>query len=151
MNAYDPKTEELEHLAGDEPDPGMYQTGKHFDPMGTGAMGHASQVDLSRGALAHPMIRYKDFVLEVDVYAVPDSDEISVVLLCPRCRNALKVSSLRKRIEFERPSQRYPQGVLSIEPLRCSWELESDGRRMEFGLGMCNWSVAIDKNIAKDA
>jgi hypothetical protein len=35
--------------------------------------------------------------------------------------------------------------------MKCTWELENDGRRMEFGLGLCNWTVGIDHNIARDA
>lgn len=150
--AYNPATEELEQLAGDPPD--VYQTGRHGDPLGQmdpKAMGYASQMDLSKSALAHPMIRYKDFVIEADVYRVPDSDELQVVILCPRCRNALTISSLKKDVQFEMPSAKHQRGVLSIEPFGCTWELESDGRRMEFGLGLCNWKVGINKNVAKDA
>lgn len=150
MSAYDPRTEELEHIAGDPPE-GMYQTGQHLDPMGTGKMGHASQMDMTKGAEAHPMIRYNQFVIEADVYRVPDTDEISVVILCPRCHNALTISSKKKAVRFDPPSVKHPQGVLSVEPFECTWELDTQGRRMEFGLGLCRWKVGISNNVAKDA
>jgi hypothetical protein len=151
MRAYDPETEELEHLAGDAP----AVIGKVDEAMRSGR-GIGTETDLSKTAIAHPMVRYKDMVLEVDLYLEPGAPDLSsqylhFIVLCPRCRNALTVRGDRKEIEFRPPTAELPRGVLSCSPFKCTWELESDGRRMEFGLGMCNWTVGIHKNVAKDA
>jgi hypothetical protein len=144
--AYNPRLEQLYHVAGDAPDP--------LDGQRRG--GVASTMQLTKTALGNPFIRYKDVVIEADVYAQPDGKGYLVHLICPKCRHALRVTSEMKAIEFELPSARHPRGVLSIEPMRCPWEQgrgtdETAADRMEFGTGMCNWTAAIDRNVAKDA
>lgn len=132
MQAFDPEREELEFLAGDQPLP---------------EKGLVSTTDLTQTAKAHPMIRYKDRVIEADLYEM--GGQLMVHLLCPRCRHALKISSERKHMEWDRES-------LSVEPFTCTWELGrdtsgTDGDHIAFGLGLCGWRVAIDKNVARDA
>lgn len=151
MRAYDPEKEELEFLAGDQPEQVIDRVNQ---AQRDGGM--MSEADLTKSAIAHPYIRYKDVVLEVDVYLAPgarnlSSENLHFVVLCPRCKNALTVRGDRKDIEFVPPTASSPRGILSCEPFQCTWELESDGRRMEFGLGLCNWKVGIHKNMAKDA
>lgn len=122
---------ELMHLAGD-PDTGLMST-----------------VSLSQSAIAHPIVRYKEFVLELDVYKTPD-EPMYVHLICPRCHNMLTISAKRKRMELRDGGER-KGGIISIEPFECTWEMEPNGRRVGFGLGLCRLKLAIDENIAKDA
>lgn len=127
MSAYDPQKEELYHIAGDTEE-------------GRGAY---SDIRLTKTAIGRPMVRYKDRILECDVYLI--GGELMVHLICPRCCNALRVSAKNKRIDFS-------DGKLTVEPFQCTWELgERDGERMDFGVGLCRWKAAIDENRAKDA
>lgn len=134
---YNPAREELVHIAGDAP-----------DPMGSGLMGKHSSLRLTKTAAGHPLIRYKDRVLEADVYlsepTLANPASIMVHLICPRCLNALRISNDKKAMEYDAATD-----TLSVERMRCTWELGAE--RREFGIGMCNWTVAIDHNIAKDA
>lgn len=126
-----PTTEELYSIKEDAQDPeGLVQGG------------YSSTVGLNKTAIGNPQIRYKDFVLTVDVYKM--DNQMMIHLYCPRCRNALRITSERKQIDFS-------NGKLSVEPFKCTWELESEGRRMEFGLGLCSWQVGIHENVARDA
>lgn len=157
MAAFNPQTEELIELKS--------SNAGATDPTGTGMVGAQSTINLGRSAIiGRPQVRYRDFVLEVDVYAAPGlatkdgRPGLEVHFYCPRCRNVCRVTSDRKAIDFtprmERDAQTgqmVPRGELSIEPMRCSWELEGDVRRMEFGLGLCGLRFAIDKNVGKDA
>lgn len=157
MAGFNPQTEELVELKSSH--------GGASDPMGTGLVGAQSTVNLGRSAiLGRPQVRYRDFLLEVDVYAAPGlatrdgRPGLEVHFYCPRCRNICRVTSDRKAIDFVPRQERDPQtgqmvarGELSIEPMKCAWELAGDERRMQFGLGLCNLAIAIDKNIAKDA
>lgn len=126
---FNPNTEELYHVAGD---------------MDTGV---TTDVSLTKSAFAKPQIRYSgrfgEFVLTCELYKM--GNELSLHLICPRCRNALWIKSSKKQMHWDSDKG------LSIEPFECTWELEGDSRRMEFGLGLCRWRAAIDKNIAKDA
>ncbi|HEY4266756.1 MAG TPA: hypothetical protein VGM94_01060 [Galbitalea sp.] len=135
-----PHKREMVQLAGDAPDP-------------TGMTSHAgmqSTMRLSESAVCHPLIQYKDFVMTADVYHVAGEPPF-VHLICPRCRNTLTIPGQRKHIEYETTGGPDNAGTISIEAFECTWELEGHVRRMEFGLGLCRWKVAIDKNIAKDA
>lgn len=130
---FDPKTEEVVHLAGDM-DHGLAATVK---------------LDKSKTEVS---VRYRDFLMTCDLYRI-EGAPMRLLLICPRCRNTLTITADKKQMAYE--SSRLPQfgGELSVEAFRCTWESDSskDGRRMEFGLGLCNWTVAIDRNIAKDA
>ncbi len=140
MPLYDEKREELVHLAGDVPD---YASGT--------VRGYQSTLNLSKHPdVRHPQVRYKDFVIECDVYQYPDAP-LEVVLICPMCKNTLKVSAANKDVEWEPNQHPTAGGRLSIEPFGCTWEADPTGRRIEFGLGMCTWRVGISNNVARDA
>lgn len=165
LAAFDPDREELVPMQGDPQDvhaSDVYQQGQGLDPGGSGMVGMASQMNLQKTALGHPLIRYKDIVLEADVYAEPGGGLI-VNLYCPRCRHSLTIRSEHKAVEFEPQThldkatgRRVKRGKISVEPFRCTWENGRDtdatgADRMQFGLGLCNWTVAIDNNVARDA
>lgn len=146
--AYDPAREEVFHIAGDVPaDERPVRRAADGLPL-PGYGGVTTDYNLQKNAI-EVQIRYRDLVLFVDVYTA--GEEISIDLVCPRCHNHSWIRSTQKAIEFD-PVER----LLSIEPFRCSWELGrgTDGTkddRMWFGLGLCNWTVGVDKNVAKDA
>lgn len=148
MRAYDPHREELVHLAGDPDTGGMTARGFEAapDPWGTGKVGYQQTADLTSNALGHPKIRYRDLVIEADVYAMPGAP-MHVHIICPRCRNALRIPADRKRIEYD-PAAGAPTdgGRLSIETFECTWEAGA-----ERGSGLCRWRVAVDDNVARDA
>lgn len=152
-------TREIFHVAGDYP-----------DPEGTGKRGLAATYDFTRAALGHPMIAYRDMVLEADVYQLPGAP-MHVHVICPLCLaagnlNMLTIKSDRKAIYYE-PKEAVPPfpgwtrvdmetnfpggagGLLSVEPFACTWELQPSLQR-DFGLARCPWKVAIDRNVARD-
>lgn len=141
MPNFDSEREELEHVAGDIPDDG-------------GAQRKLGLFDLTRNG-HRVRVRYKDQVVECEVFAMP-GEPIQIHWMCPRCGplNEKRMSTIRgnqKRIEFDPKSQLEDGGSLNVEPFKCSWELESAGRRMEFGLGMCNLTLEISNSRAHDA
>lgn len=122
--------EEVFQICGDAP-----------DPMGSHRIGQEISADLTKTALGHPKIRYRDRIIEADVYGIDGS--LMIHLICPKCStpdtvHALKISSDQKQISYD-PSD----GRLSIEPFSCTWEAPD-------GVGLCKWRVAIDDNVAKD-
>lgn len=131
-DAYNPNTEELYTIKEDA-----------LDPAGTGQVGKSATIGLNKSAVAKPLIRYKDFVIEADLYNM--DGEFMVHLYCPKCRNALSIKGSQKKIDYS------TSDGLSVEPFMCTWELDPEGRRMEFGLGLCRWKVGISNNIARDA
>jgi hypothetical protein len=139
MPAYDPETEELFHVDGDAPDP----TGQ------IRKRGMAQEMRLTQTAMGHPLIRYGDHIIEADVYKIAD-EPMMVHLICPRCRNAIRITEDRKEIDYD-PNAGDPRqgGRLSIEPFECTWELSAE--RQNFGVGLCRWRVGIQDNVAKDA
>ena len=140
MASYDPHTEELIYQSGDAP-----------DPEGQIGGGFQQSINLGKSASGHPKIRYRDIVIEADVYDL-EGVAFHVMILCPRCRNSLRISRERKAIDWD-PEAGHPQdgGQISIEPFQCTWENgERNGERQDFGLGLCGWRVAVDKNIARD-
>ena len=138
---------ELVQLAGDAP-----------DPTGEGPNGAQTTYHLNRSALANPLVTYQsgsqEYVLECDVYQQPGEPPI-VHLICPRCHNALNIRGDRKHIQLILNAGPRGQGLLSIEPFECTWELPDAGRHRPGILGsgttLCRWRVAIDKNVAKHA
>lgn len=134
MPAYDPSREEIFHVAGD---------------MDTGI---STTADMTKGAQGHPQIRYSgkhgDYVMTADVYAVDGT--VMVHLICPRCHNALSIKSQNKQIDWDPVNE-----VVSVERSQCTWELgHSDATKndhMSFGIGLCRFSFAIDKNRCRDA
>lgn len=145
--AFDPSREELVHLAGDAPDPLAGMAGIEHARGG----GVTTTMRLTKTAKGHPQIRYRDMLIEADVYAF-DGEPVKVHLICPRCRNALSISSDKKSLEYDPRQNVEIGGRLDVETFECTWELpEANDRKMEFGLGLCRWRVAIDNNIARDA
>jgi hypothetical protein len=128
---FDPKREEVFHIAGD-PDHGFTAT---------------TRLDRQKREV---QVRYKDFLMVVDVYAFPDTP-IRAILVCPRCKNTLTIQGDKKRIDYDPNALTERGGQLQIEPFGCTWEADPNGRRMEFGLGLCGWKVGISNNVAKDA
>lgn len=136
----DERKRDLVQLAGDVPD----FTGT------TDHKGVQSTLFLNRSAIAHPIVTYKDFVLTLDVYK-HEGEPMVVHLICPRCHHCLTIPEQKKAIELELDAGPQNQGRISIETFECTWELEGEKRRMQFGLGLCRWRVAIENNVAKDA
>ena len=130
---YNPKREELYSIKEDT-GPGAHQ--------GEVVKGTHSTMDLTKTALGHPVVRYKEYLIETDVYQM--GDELMVHMYCPKCRHAIRISSNRKAISYDQPSDR-----LSVEPFMCTWELGLD--HQEFGFSLCRWTVGIDNGLAKDA
>jgi len=139
MPNFDPAREELEHVSGDLP-----------DDDGQGRLG---LFDLTRNAY-RVRVRYKDTMIFCEVYAL-SGEPIQIHWACPRCGplNKKRMSTIwgnQKKIEFDPRSQLEDGGRLNVEQFKCSWELESSGRRMEFGLGMCNLELVIDNSRARE-
>ena len=139
MPVYDDKREEL-----------VWHTGDMADPSGQGPIGAGASMDLTRNASGHPLVRWGDQVLEVDVYMLP-GEPVYLHLLCPKCRNMLTISATRKHIEYDKNAgDPKAGGRLNVETFMCTWD-GAEGRRMDFGLGLCAWKVAIDNNVARNA
>lgn len=165
--AFNPQTEQLEFIAGDQP--AVVQQGRAADPMGTGLVGNHSTVRLDKSALGHPLVRYKDHVLECDIYPLlgaawdgASAGALEVILICPNCRHQLRVTSDKKAIEFapgmpelDDAGQPIVRGTLSVEPFQCTWELDTTrdvkATVQSHGDNICRWRVGIDKNVARDA
>lgn len=86
-------------------------------------------------------VLYGDMVLEWDGYRIggevgaPDgADGVnwSILLMCPRCHNNLRLDSLQKHLSVESG-----QAGISSEPIRCSY-------KAEFG-GLCSWRVVLER------
>jgi hypothetical protein len=155
-NSHAQTRKELYHIAGDMP-----------DPRGTGLRGAASTMDLTATAMGHPKIFYRNgseqFVIEADVYKLPN-EPAYVHLICPYCRNALRIVQGEKHIEYDPDGfvplprgwdwreirQAFPTGLgglISIEQFKCVWESEPSLRR-EYGLSRCGWRCAVENNVA---
>lgn len=159
---YDDKKEEMIPLAGDG-DPtgtGLVDQGRIApDPARTGLVGATSGVHLDRTKDCTVVIRYKDRLIEADVYAFPGAP-MKIVLLCPRCGNALNIESDKKQLELvkhvpEQIGSFWNHGKLSVEPFECTWELPDAGQHVpglvSAGTSLCRWKVGISNNIARDA
>lgn len=90
-------------------------------------------------------ILYGDTVLEWDGYRIggpvgaPDgAPEVnwSILLMCPKCRNNLRLDSLQKHLMVESG-----QSGISSEPIQCSY-------KAEFG-GLCSWRVVLERPSRK--
>lgn len=152
------------HVAGDAP-----------DPTGGELRGASAGYDLTKSALGRPMLYYAlpdgtELVLEADVYALPN-EPTYIHLLCPRClasgrQNALRIVEGHKALSYdpkaivppfpgwtqEQMVHAFPRGaggLLSVEAFSCTWE-ETPELHRDFGLAVCGWRVAIDKNVVRD-
>lgn len=128
--------EELEHVAGDDPEPRI------------------GRLDLTQGALGRVRVRYRDTVVFCEVYQ-HGNEPMQIHWMCPRCLGGGKghmsrITADRKQIEYDPKSQSADGGRLNVETFTCPWELGED-RRMEFGLGMCNLRLVIENSVARDA
>jgi hypothetical protein len=134
---------ELVQIAGDAP-----------DPTGNGPNGEQTTYHLNRSAVANPLVAYKDFVLECDAYQNP-GEPLLIHLICPRCHNALNISSANKHVDLELNAGPDLQGRLSIEPFACTWEMPDAGKHVpgliSGGMTLCRWRVGIENNVARDA
>lgn len=109
-------------------------------------------------------VTYKDFLLTVDVYALP-GQPIELVYVCPKCRKQGRITADKKAIEFDPRDSRsmtLPNGAkvptggkLSVAPFQCSWEMPDAGEHKvgirAGGITLCKLTIAIDNNVAKDA
>ena len=152
--------------------------GDQLDPAGTGLRGKTAGYNLGANVAARPIVLWRDRLLTVDLYSMPGAPMYAIIY-CPICADAavsqgrevpsLKIDQRNKKIEFEpgvppkipgfstselvkylgAQSAEDIAGRLSIETFGCSWEAEPTLRR-QFGLGVCNWRVTIDNNVARD-
>jgi hypothetical protein len=141
------KRRELVHLAG--------------DPEGDRGISCTYRADTAKQEV---IVVYKDFVMTVDVYALP-GEPVELHIICPKCRNKSRITAARKKIDLEfgagkpirLPDGRMMQTVarLSVEPFQCSWEMPGAGEHKPGiragGLTLCQLKLAIDNNVAKDA
>lgn len=127
---YDPNKEEL------------YEVKQDCNPVKSA--GHSTMC-LTRTALGHPKVRYRDLVLTCDVYQM--GDELMVHLYCPKCRHNLSIKSKNKNIYYDKDRE-----LLSVEPFKCTWEMNDEllGDHRAFGFSLCGWNVAIDGGVARD-
>lgn len=139
---YDPAKETTYHIAGDPPEHYQYhgglRDGQFNDPRGA-----ASDILFDKLAAAHPQIRWRDRLLTCDLYEA--ANELTLVLICPKCLNQLRISSKQKHIDWD------PERGISIERFMCTWEAASNDRPAQhFGMSLCRWSVVVENGIAKD-
>lgn len=138
MPNFDPAREELEHVAGDDPDKSS----------------GVSRFDLTQGALGRVRVRYRDTAIFCEVYHHP-GEPMQIHWMCPRCHGGGKghmsrITADRKRIEYDPKAQRDDGGRLNVEAFTCPWELGED-RRQDFGIGLCKLQLVIDNSVARDA
>jgi hypothetical protein len=141
----DPNREEVYPIV-DDPEQAMNRMADEA-LQNDGSYDQKMSVDLQKNRLGRPAIRYKDRIMEADVYPAPDGKGVLVHIHCPRCEHVNVIRSDRKNVEYDRRTN-----LLSVEPYQCCWELgDRDNERMAFGVGLCRLRLAIDKNVAKDA
>lgn len=143
MPNVDVSREALEHVAGDDPE----------------TSSRLGRFDLTQGALGRVRVRYRDTVVFCEVYQHA-GEPLQVHWMCPRCRGGgqghmSRITSDRKKIEYDPKAQLDDGGQLNVEAFECPWELgdsQAGGdRRMEFGMGMCKLRLVIDNSVARDA
>jgi hypothetical protein len=130
----DPHREELHHVAGDRP--------------------HVGTMRMTAGKIGDVRVRYRDTVVYCEVYQHP-GQPMQIHWMCPRCLGGgngymSRISADQKRIDFDPKSQVEDGGRLNVEAFTCPWE-RGEGRRMEFGLGMCGLRIVIENSVARDA
>jgi hypothetical protein len=89
-----------------------------YEIKGDMQQGVSSEVDLTKTALGHPRIRYRDRITTADIYGM--GDELFLHMYCPRCANALRITNKMKTITFTRNDRN--GGDIDIEEFRCTWD-----------------------------
>lgn len=155
---YDARSQEVYTICGKDP-----------DPTGSGLVGQSSQISLERAVIGRTLVKAEEggqtVLLEVDVYPLASGNGLELLVLCPRCRHQIRITSERKEISYE--LERTPAwvtemalqleqpilavGELSVEPFGCTWELDDGHGRKRFGNSLCGWRVGIDRNVARRA
>ena len=99
-----------------------------------------SSMNLTQTADAHPVVLWKDKILQGDLW--DRGGQLMLLFYCPKCLHQIQITSARKKIEWD------AQRGLFVEPFVCTWEnADSEGRQDEriiAGINLCRWSVAID-------
>lgn len=84
-----------------------------------------------------------DQIYEVDGYQKtdPETDQPywELLIMCPRCRNTLRLDSRKKPIEIS------DRGLETGEPIRCTYPVEADGYK-----GRCPWGAEFQPPPTKD-
>ena len=96
---------------------------------GTMKTGISQTIALDRNKIEVP-IRYRDRLTVADMYELPE--HLMLHLFCPRCMQALQLTSERKRIRWLRAQRR-----IDIEAFRCTYP-------------GCGLHVEVVDSIAKD-
>lgn len=89
--------------------------------------GVTCDVNLEAGAAAHPQVRFGDRIIETDVYVMGET--LMLHMYCPRCENANRISSEKKRVSWNGGER------LSVAGFLCTWP-------------GCGLAIRIDDNIA---
>jgi hypothetical protein len=133
---FDPGREEIFQIKGDSP-----------DPTGTGLLGRTASVTLTGGKIGVAFIRFRNLILEADVYQV-GAEPLQVHLFCPRCQKTLRVQADQKAIDWTPPApdRVIEGGVLSIAAFECTWEL---GDQTTLGAELCRQRLVVDRNVAR--
>lgn len=95
-----------------------------------------------QGRQVSPPPGMSHYEIEAEVYRVDGI--LSVHTVCPKCRHSQWIDGRNKTIEYDAK-----KGTLHVEPFKCPWEMSEE--RKEFGFGLCNFTVAYDGKIVKDA
>lgn len=150
------KKRELVQIAGDAVDP----TGT------TSNRGLQSTIRLDGGKQETLVLfrgRHGDFVMTVDVYAMP-GEATQIHFICPKCHKQGRITSDQKAIDWNPVEHRVLSmpdgqrartgGILSVEPFGCTWEMGAEAHTPGIrsgGLTLCGMKIAIDANVAREA
>lgn len=134
QKVYDPAREELFYVDGQAP-----------DPEGEVSGGVGPTVNLARTAIAHPQVRHGDLLLETDLH-LDDNHRLYLLVICPRCRNQIRIHSLNKQVHYDPNRLTAHGGAISVERFTCPWELTRE--QVYSGVHLCRWEVTIEDNIA---
>ncbi len=151
-----PQHASMVQLAGDAPDPTGMTSHRGISATTRLDGGKHETLVLFRG-------RHGDFVMTVDVYAIPN-EPLQVHFICPRCHKQGRITQDAKAIDWSPTENRVldlpdgqktrTNGILSVEPFQCTWELGSEEHKTGIragGLTLCGQKLAIDHNVAREA
>lgn len=129
---YDPSRHEITYTAGLRGQPPA------VDPVTGRVGGVGPTVNLSRTAIAHPLVRFGEQLLEFDLH-LDDKGQAYLHGICPKCRQMLTFRRANKPF-LHRPDV-LPElgGELSVEEFTCTFDIEPGQK--------CGFRAAIDKNI----